>query len=198
MKVIIIGSGSMARMVIDCLEFDRNFKIAGLIDDEKTKFSIKQYEVIGKKEDLPVIKKEGGIEHAIIAVGDCDMREKISYKVDEYGFKQISCIHSSAIISSDVNLGTGTIIGPGVVIGTGARLGNNVIIETGSIIGINTVLNDNVSIQSGVTVAGGVVIGRNVTVMTGATIAGLLTIGKHNTVGVGEIIKKDIPDKPIS
>ena len=198
MKVVIIGSGSMARLVIDDLQLERNFKIAGLIDDEKENYSLKGYDVIGKKSDLPIIKKKGGIEHAIIAIGDCNIREEISYMLDEYGFKLITCIHPSAVVASDVIIDNGSIIGPGAVIGTGAQLGRNVVLETGSILGVGTICGDNVSIESGVNVGGGVVIGRNVLVKTGATIAGSLKIGKHNKIDIGEIIKSDLPDKPIS
>jgi sugar O-acyltransferase (sialic acid O-acetyltransferase NeuD family) len=198
MKVVIIGAGSMARLVVDCLEFDRNFRIAGLIDDEKQDYSIKNYAVIGKKSDLPAIREKGEIEYAVIAVGDCDVKEKISYLLDECGYKLISCTHPTAVIASDVIMGGGIIIGAGVIIGTGAKLGNAVTIETGSIIGTDTVIGDNVSIKSGVTVAGGVVIGRNVSIKTGATIAGLLSIGKHNDIDVGEVVKADLTDKPVT
>lgn len=198
MKVVIIGTGSMATQVIDSLQLERNFTIAGLIDDEKENYTFKGYNVIGKKTDLPAIKKQGGIDHAIIAVGDCDVREKISYVLDECGYRLITCIHPSAVVASDVKINIGSIIGPGVVLGTNVVLEKNVIIDTGSIIGAGTKTGDNVSIQVGVTIGGGVTIGKNVMVRTGATISGLLYVGRHNIVEVGDVIKNDLPDKPIA
>lgn len=198
MKVVIIGTGSMARLVVESMEHERNFKIAGLIDDELSDYSLKGYSVLGKKSDLPILQREGNIHHAIVAVGNSELREKIFYQLDEYGFKMITSIHPSAVIASDVDIGPGTIIGPGVVIGTDVTIGSNTIIETGSIIGINSSLSDNVSIESGVTIGGGVTLSRNVTVRTGAIVSGLLTIGRHNTIEIGEVIKSSMEDKPVS
>ncbi len=67
-KIILIGGGGHCRSVIDVIEQENRFKIAGIVDKpEKIDSKILGYKVIGKDSDLEKLAKE--YKNALIAIG---------------------------------------------------------------------------------------------------------------------------------
>ena len=56
-KILLIGAGGHASTIIDIIERDLDFEIAGLISKLITKDKLCGYEIIGTDKDLPLLRK---------------------------------------------------------------------------------------------------------------------------------------------
>ena len=65
-KIILIGAGGHCKSCIDVIEKQNTYKIAGIIDDKKSK-SIFNYKIIGKDFDLKKLSSK--ISYALITIG---------------------------------------------------------------------------------------------------------------------------------
>lgn len=79
-------------------------------------------------------------------------------------------VHPSALIGSDVKLGTGVAIGPYVVIGDNSYIGVNTILHAGVIIEHHTNIAENTIIYAGVLIGSETEIGQKVTILMGTVI----------------------------
>lgn len=79
---------------------------------------------------------------AIPAIGDDAVRKRWMLELIELGFILPTLIHPSANISSDVEIGAGTVINAGASVGYGAKIGKGCILDTGSTVERNAVVAD--------------------------------------------------------
>lgn len=163
-KIIIIGSGGLASIVIDILKTEPRYNIEGLIDLGGKAKSIGDIKVIGTDSDLPKVLKNG-IKMAVVAIGCVSKEENLIRRkkyetIRDMGFEIINVIQKEAYISKTCCIGQGNIIigqcyiGPYVKIGSGAIIHPFVSIEHHSNIG------DYVHFSQGVKIAGNVRVGR--------------------------------------
>jgi sugar O-acyltransferase (sialic acid O-acetyltransferase NeuD family) len=197
MRVLILGAGEQGRVVLNILQYDKEFQIIGFIDvcDNKQIWGtqVKGIEVLGGLSLLPKFYKDKA-EACIVAFGDNKRRVELAHQAKKIGFLLINAIHPSAVISKCVTLGEGIVISPNVTINPDANIGNNVIINTGAIIEHDCVIEEGVHIAPGVHLAGGVKVKEKAFVGIGATIIDNLTIGKNSIIGAGAVIIDDVPD----
>ncbi len=196
MQVIILGTGEQGRVVLNILQYDKEFQVIGFIDvcdnPQIWGTQVKGINILGGLSLLPELyQKEKG---CIVAFGDNKKRVELAHQAKKIGYSLINAIHPSAVISKCATLGEGIVICPNVSINSDVNIGNNVIINTGAIIEHDCIIEDGVHIAPGVHLAGGVKVKTNTLVGIGATVIDDLTIGENSIIGAGAVIIRDVPD----
>ena len=193
-EVIILGAGGNSKVVIDIINNMNpghdELRILGLLDDSSEKVSLGGYPILGPIDQVLAYHNQKQV-FFINGIGDNRTRNTIAEKYPELNY--FTAIHPSAIISSDVQIGEGSIIMPGAIINTGTRIGRGCIINTGAILEHDNQLGDFVHIASSATTAGSVSIGDRTMLGTGAKIIQGISIGSDTIVGAGSTVIRDIP-----
>lgn len=191
-KIIIIGAGGHAKVIIDIFMTSSDYQIAGLIDPHHIGKKILGVPVIGDDSDLETIYGKG-IKTVFVAIGDNQKREKIVNYAKKIGFSLANAISCHSCISSTVNLGAGIAIMAGVVINPDSYIGDNAIINTGCTVDHDCVVSKNVHIAPGCSIAGNVKIGEGSLIGIGTKIIPNISIGSSTIIGAGSVILDDIP-----
>ena len=129
-----------------------------------------------------------------LGVGDNTIREKLFHKALEYNFQIVTLVDPSAIISSSVEIGQGTVIMPNVVVNAKAIIEKGVILNTGCIIEHESAIDSFAHISPNVALAGNVKVGTLTHIGIGSNVIQGITIGKNNIIGAGTVIIKDTED----
>ena len=125
-------------------------------------------------------------------IGSNSIRAKLFEKVKNSGFKIVSLIHPSSIISSSVTIGYGTVIMPNVVVNAKAVIGDGVVLNTASVIEHECYIEDFVHISPNVALAGNVTVCKLTHVGIGSNVIQGITIGNNTIIGAGSTVVKNI------
>ncbi|SFJ09501.1 acetyltransferase EpsM [Kaistella treverensis] len=185
-KVIIIGGGGHAKVLIDCIESENKFEIISVLDDNPDLHEILNYKVLRRTE----LKSQNNVK-IILGIGNNTTRKRIA---EELSAEYITAVHPSAIISKYAKIGKGTVIFAGAVVNAGAVVGDHCIINTGAIIEHDCIIEDFVHISPNVALSGGVRICSGTHVGIGANVIQNISIGSNVTIGSGAVVIADIPD----
>lgn len=191
-KVVIIGAGGHAKVIVDMVLQNGKYDIAGLIDRKDAK-GFWGIPVIGDDQDLQKVY-DGGVHYAFVALGSNMLRRKISKMAETIGFQLINVISKNAILSKRCSLGKGIVIMPGAVINADAVLGDGCIVNTNASLDHESVMGSYAHIAPGTNIAGKVSIGELTFVGLGARIIDGITVGRNVVVGSGAVIIHDIDD----
>lgn len=188
-KLIIIGAGGHGKVVADiAIKLNKWESIMFLDDDESIKKSV-GIEVIGKTNTA--FQNDGEFDF-FVAIGNNNIRERIQEKLLNQRLNLVSLIHPSAVLATDVEIGTGTAVMAGVVINSSTRIGKGCIVNTCSSLDHDNVLNDYSHVSPGVTIAGHVSIGNRTWLGIGSVVSNNVTICSDCIVGAGAVVVKDI------
>ena len=89
--VVIWGAGGHARVVVDIIRLNGKDEVIGFIDDVSPQRRGEPFlgsTVLGGQELLEEVKSQG-ISKAIVAVGDCGARLRISQLLEFHGFELV-------------------------------------------------------------------------------------------------------------
>ncbi len=204
-KIIILGQGGHAKSLVDIIEREQKYKIAGyIVNNVKTESgsrSINDLEkksghchVIGCDDDLEEIF-HGGITRAAIGIGymgKSDLREKLWKRLKDIGFSLPVICDPSAVISNHARIEEGCFIGKGAIINSGASIGKMCIINSGAIVEHDCVVEDFSHISVGSVLCGGVKVGKAAFIGANATVIQYRSIGSNCIIGAGMVVRKDI------
>ena len=194
-KILILGMGGHAKSLVDAIEREQKYEIAGYIvnDCNDTEADI-LYPILGNDDDLPELFLQG-IHNAAIGIGflgRSNLRSVLYSRLKEIGYNLPVVCDPSAIIASDVPIGEGTFIGKGAILNTASRVGKMCIVNTGAIIEHDCQIDDFSHISVGTVLCGGVSIGTEVFVGANATVIQGRKVANGCIVGAGEVIKKNV------
>lgn len=195
-KVVGLGAGGHAKVLIEILRLNDGLELIGLLDSNP---QLKGKNVMG----LPVLGddtllaelKANGVSRFFIgigSVGNASRRKQIFEQGLALGMNPVSSIHPSAIISPSATLGRGCMIMAGVVINASASIGDNAIVNTGAIVDHDCRLGDHVHVATGACLSGTVHVGHEAHIGSGAVIRNNINIGDGAIVGVGAAVVKDV------
>lgn len=193
-KIIIIGGGGHARVLISVIKKLNKYDIIGYTDIED-KGILLGIKYLGTDIILKDILKENNTCKAAIGVGVIlisDLRKKLFEKIKSIGFELPPIVSTSAIISEDVIIGEGTVILEGAIINPGAELGKCVIVNTCAVVEHDCVMGDFVHLTAGSIAGGGVEIMRNSILGIGAKVIQYKKVCENCLIGAGSIVIKDI------
>lgn len=186
-KVILLGGGGHAKVVIDCLLAEGREVVA--VFDKKNKGSllgIQRYEQYG-----PELFKDAAM---LIAIGDNKVRHTLA---GETSHPFTNTIHPSSVISSFAQVGMGTMILHRAVVQAGTTIGNHVILNTGSQVDHDGLIADFVHIAPRAVLCGSVTVGEGTLIGAGAVVLPGIKIGKWAVIGAGAVVVKDVDDHAV-
>ena len=195
-KIILLGGGGHAKVVIDAIRSSGKFSIYGIFDPHlAVGRSIMGVKVLGNDRILPKLKN---IKYAFISVGsvgNCDVRKKIYRYLKTIGLQLPVIAHPTAIIARNAKIKEGAFMAARAVVNSGAKIGRNAIINTASSVDHDCRIGDFVHIGPGVALSGDIKIGNETHIGTGARIIQNLTIGSKCMVGAGVTIRQNLKSK---
>ncbi len=200
-KVIGLGAGGHAKVVIEILRLVGDFELVGLLDPERALHGtlVEGVPVIGDDDQLVALYDEG-IRHAFIGLGsagDLAPRRRLYEKVRSLGFEVVRAIHPGAVVATSAQLGQGPTVMAAAVINPAVRLGDNVIVNTGAIVEHDCVLEDHVHVATGAHLAGTVHVGQGSHIGLGASVRQGIRIGRESVVGAGSVVVDDVPERVV-
>lgn len=201
-RIIIIGCGEHARMVIDNVEEQNRFDILGLTtnSDHELRTKVYGYSVLCKDDEINTLLSEHPeVKGYILGVGMAKGNMKTRYKLYTWMdkiLKPVNVVHPAAIISRHAEIGNGNLIEAYTKVANGAVLGNHCIINSFSAVNHDQAIGDNVLIAGNVSMAGKGA-GNHTIIADGASIAFKKRVGVNCMVGDGAVVTKDVPDNTI-
>jgi sugar O-acyltransferase (sialic acid O-acetyltransferase NeuD family) len=194
-RIVIIGSSGHAKVVIDIVEQQGRYRIAGLLDLYRTVGEqTLGYQVLGQEEDLPQLTKIHSIQGCIVAIGDNFIRSKVATRVKEISphMPFVSAIHPKASLAKDVSIGEGTVIMAGVSVNPCCSIGRLCILNTNSSLDHDSIMEDFSSLAPRATTGGNCRIGGYSAISIGGVLIHGVHIGEHTVVGAGSTVLKHI------
>ena len=195
-SLLLIGAGGHTEACLDVIEYQKKYKIFGILGlkKEKGKFIFGKYKVVGTDDDLVKLSKK--IKNAVITLGQiksAKLRLKIFKKLKKLKFHLPIIKSPYSIVSSHSKIGEGTIVMHGAIVGPNVRIGKNCIINSNALIEHGSTIGDNTHISTSVTINGNVKIGSNNFIGSNTTIKQQLVIGSNSIIGMGQVVLKSCP-----
>jgi sugar O-acyltransferase (sialic acid O-acetyltransferase NeuD family) len=194
-KIVIIGGGGHARVVADIIAA-LAFEATGYVCPEGP-YDIPGLTRLGDDTVLASLRARG-TTHAVVAVGDNALRKEIYRTALALTFAFPALVHPSAIVSSRVTIGDGTVVMPGAIINTGTIVGTGAIINTGASIDHDCRIGGFVHIAPGCHLAGTVTVEEGAFLGVGTSVIPQRHIGEWSIVGAGAAIVRDIEPRHVA
>lgn len=171
-EILLIGGGGHCKSVIDVIEQEAKYKIAGIIDKkELIGDEVLGYKIIGCDEDLKDLRKK--FPHAIITVGQIksnEIRVNLFKLLKELDFHMPTIISPLAYVSKHAFVDEGSVIMHHALINPHAKIGKNCIINSKALVEHDAVIEDNVHIATCAIINGGATVKENTFFGSGAVI----------------------------
>ncbi|HLY18362.1 MAG TPA: acetyltransferase [Bryobacteraceae bacterium] len=194
--IFVIGASGHAKVLIDIVEREDRWRIAGLIDTYKRAGTdLMGYTVLGSEDCLPELMERLGVGRAIIAIGDNRTRREVSRRVSAIApdLNFVNAIHPSAQIGRAVDLGRGIAIMAGAVVNSGTRIGDFCFVNTHASVDHDNVMEPFSCLQPNAATGGNVRIGALSVVAMGAHVIQGISIGEDTLIGAGSTVLSHIP-----
>ncbi len=197
LRVLILGAGGHAAVLVDLLSYLPNIELAGLV--ERTGMTpsgdVLGIPVIGCENDLGAFRAQG-VTHSLVGVGSTrggESRRKLASVLLDNGYELLTAIHPAAVVAQSALVGPGTAVMAGAVINPRARVGGNVIINTAAVVEHDCVVGDHSHVAPCSCLGGGVRIGSCAHVGSRSVVKEGLAVGDGATVGAGSVVTRDVP-----
>ncbi len=200
-NIVIIGGGPHAMSIIDIVEQEEKYQIAGITDTKRVKGEkLFEYPVLGTQDELDSIMNDHNVIGGIVALGDNYIREKVVQFIEENfpNFKFVKAIHPSVRVAKNATIGEGTVIMAGCIVNVDAHVGKHCIINTNTSFEHCCQMGDYSSLSAGVTTGGYFTLGKYSAIALGVTILDRVSIGENVVVGSGALVMKDIEDNVLA
>lgn len=194
-KIIIFGSSGHAKVVIDIIEKEKKYQIAGIIDNTLKKGdNLLGYDVLGNDSNVPEIIAHHSIFGAFFAIGDNYQRNKVTGNIKKSSpeLALISAIHPDAVIAKETHIANGSVIMAGAVIGPSCSIKEGCIVNSKSSLDHDSSMGEYSSFAPGVTTGGNVSIGAYSAIGINSAINHGVSIGEHSVIGAGSTVLHEI------
>jgi sugar O-acyltransferase (sialic acid O-acetyltransferase NeuD family) len=187
LPILVFGSSGHASVVIDSIERQESYEIAGLVDSFKPAGAmILGYPVLGTEAELAEIARDRKVFGIVIAVGDNWRRAQVAAR--------IRAAAPELQVARGVEICAGSVVMAGAVINCNVRIGPCCIVNTKASVDHDSSLEEFSSVAPGGTLAGNVHVGAYTAVCLQAAVAERCSIGAHSVVGAGSVVLNDLPD----
>jgi len=198
--LVIYGGGGHAKALIELIQAEGKYKIAGVLDDHLPVGSkVLEIPVLGGNNLLPGLKARGisQVVNAVGGIGDISPRQRIYSAIQAAGLQVPVVIHPRAYIEKSAALQPGQQVFFNAYIGSDVKVGFGCIINTGAIVSHDCVLGDFVNISPGAILAGAVTVGERTLIGMGVTINLGVKVGAGARIGNSAVVKADVPENGI-
>ena len=190
-NIVLIGGGGHCSSVIDIIEQQGVYNIAGIID-LKGKIGQKNsgYTIIGCDDDLAQLSDE--YRNFIITIGQLRSPQR---RIEIYNLLiqlavQIPVIVSPfAYVSKHATIGRGTVVMHMAQVNTNAAIGNNCIINSKALVEHDACIGDHCHISTGVLINGGTKVGDSTFIGSGAVCREYIEIPAWSIIKANSLVK---------
>lgn len=197
-KIVVIGGGGHAKVLIAVIKKLKTFSITGYTD-KKDQGKLLGAKYLGTDDILKKLFKQG-TRNVAIGIGQiksAELRKSIYKNLKKIGFTLPVIISPTAIINEEIVIEEGTVIMDGVIINSGTKIGKCCIVNTNASIDHDCKMADFTHIAPGVTISGGVKVGKHVLIGTGANVIHNVSITHNCIIGAGSLVSKSINKKGV-
>lgn len=194
-KIVLLGNGGHSKVIQAMIYRTNGYVLAGILDESIEKYYEDDNVFYDNTVNLESYRNDYLL---VIAIGDNYVRDSIIKDNNLTDDNFTSIIDANAIIPQDVNVGTGTVIMPGVVINPGSTIGKHSIINTRAVVEHDNTLGDYVHISPNATLAGTVTVKDFVHVGSGAIVIPNRTVNQNSIIGAGAVVTKDIEENSLA
>jgi sugar O-acyltransferase (sialic acid O-acetyltransferase NeuD family) len=187
-RLLIVGAGGHGRSVAEAVLMSGDFELVGFLDDAAFVGGVNVW-------GMPVVgpaKSFGDFilhaSHAVVAIGNNTLRQKLCGQLQAAGFALASVIHSRAIVSPRAQLGEGVTVMAGAIVGTEAVLGQGVIVNCGAVVDHHAQVHDFGHLGVNACMAGGSVLGSLAWMQAGSAIGYGVQLAAGTVLKPGEAI----------
>ena len=190
-KIILIGGGGHCKSVIDVIEQEAQFDIAGIVDKpELLGSTIFGYPVIGNDSDLESLAKK--YQNVLITIGQIkspSLRIKLYDLAIKAQFSLPYIVSPNAYVSKHSKIGSGTVVMHNAIVNANASIGNNCIINSKALIEHDCLISDHCHISTNTIINGGVKIGSRCFIGSNVTTKNNITISENSFIKAGSLVK---------
>ena len=169
-RLLIVGAGGHGRSVAEAVLMADQFNLVGFLDDG----AFARGEAVW---DLPVLGPATAFEnyafhatHAVVAIGNNVLRQKLFAQLQAAGFSLASVIHPKAMVSPRALLESGVAVMSGAIVGTEATLGQGAIVNCGAVVDHHAQVHEFGHLGVNACMAGGSVLGALAWMQAGSAI----------------------------
>jgi len=188
--ILLIGGGGHCKSVIDVIEQEGRFNIAGIVErPDFLETDVLGYQIIGNDSDLGDLAKK--YEYALITVGQIEspsLRIKLFDLVVEAGFILPSVVSPNAYISPHASIDNGVAIMHNAIINANTTIGDNCIINSKALIEHDCRISKHCHISTNATINGGVVVESGCFIGSGVITKESITIVKNSFIKAGSLV----------
>ena len=188
-KILLIGGGGHCKSVIDVIEQEDKYEIAGIIDKKKLiGQEILGYKVIACDDDLEKLFEK--YQYAFVTVGQIKsnvVRVKLFNKLKEIGYLLPTIISPLAYVSKHALVEEGTVVMHHALVNTNTTVGVNCILNTKALIEHDAIIENHCHISTATVINGGVVVKENTFVGSNSTTKEYIEINRF--IKAGEVVK---------
>lgn len=189
-KIAIVGASGHGKVVADLAEI-LGYDVSFFDDAYPNKKLVEHWSVLGKFKDLLCMNDK--YDAAIVAIGNNQIRMKLSERLTEADFYLPVLIHPSSTVSRYASIDAGTVVFANSVVNAFAKLGKGCIINSSATVEHDCVLGEGVHLSPNVTLAGTTKVGGYSWLGIGSVTKQLVEIGAHTTIGANSTVIHNIP-----
>lgn len=196
--IFIYGAGGHSKTVIDLILTLGDWEIVGVVDDGvKTGTLVMGYPVLGSADILPGLLEKGimSVVNAVGGIGNYQIRWRIFERLRKMNFNFPNLIHPTACVEKSVRLNDGIQILAKTYVSSESQIGFGTLINAGVVLSHECIIGTCVNISPGALLAGNVEVHDFAQIGMGVTINLGVRIGKAARVGNSAVIKEDVPEQ---
>ena len=193
-KVIVIGTGNQAEVVIDIINQQNEYEIIGVTSLSADLEEFCGYPVLGNDSELKKIEKNNSFKLAMGIGGyrSNHNRKRVFESLKKQGFDFINVIHPHSSISKTARLGEGISVYAGAVINTAATIEDNVILALNSSVGHHSKIGKHSLLSAAASIGANAKVGDESLIAMGARLISGIKIGEKVTVAAGAVVVDSI------
>lgn len=194
-KIILIGNGGHSKVIQSMIARTDGYVLKGILDSTINEYYEGDDVFYDSTDHITKYKDDN---YFVIAIGENTTRQNI---IEQNGLKDenfTSIIDDHAIVSTDVNIGVGTVVMPGVVINPGTDIGKHTIINTRAVVEHDNEVGDFVHVSPNATLAGTVTVKDLAHIGAGATVIPNTTVNQNTIVGAGAVVTSDLEENVLA
>lgn len=196
-KLVIVGAGGHARVVIELFRATGCHEICGCTSDSADTGDVLGVPVVGTDDVLPELFRRG-VRSLFVAIGANQARLKLGRQWREFGFTLPSVVSPAATVSPSAEIGLGVAVMAGAVINASSCVADLAIVNTGAQIDHDCTIGAGVHLGPGSILAGNVQVGEGAFLGVGAKVIPGVRIGAHSVLGAGSVVIRDLPDRVLA
>ncbi|HIP55897.1 MAG TPA: acetyltransferase [Arcobacter sp.] len=188
-KILLIGGGGHCKSMIDVIEVEGKYSIAGIIDKkELIGQDVLGYKVIGSDDDLKDLYTT--YKYAVVTIGQIKtntLKVKLFDMLKKIGYILPTIVSPLSYVSKHSTIGEATVIMHQALVNANVIIGKNCIINTKALIEHDCIIADNCHISTGAILNGGVTVKENTFFGSNSTTKEYVKI--DGFIKAGELVK---------